>query len=178
MESDVRVCPFCGAQPGRGMFCDSCGRNLAAVDRLPTRAEWETAAPASSAEADGRPLDERCAEATAAFLATMHAAGDPGAVKLSWAGGSVFRRTNRPQTWVLRAVHREGDELLRYEPGLVLTTEGRFHVVESEVRGHGQRDYPRFHDTVDPTPIEMPVEERLVDELAAVLRANHLADRG
>jgi hypothetical protein len=178
MDSDARVCPFCGRQPGSGMFCDACGRNLAAVDRLPTRAEWETAAPASGAEAhaaDRRPLDERCAEATAAFLAAMHAAGDPGAVKPAWAAGGLgFRRPKRPHVWMLRPVHREEGELLRYEPGLVLTTEGRFHAVESEVRGHGQRDFPVFRDTVDPTPIEMPVEERLVDELAAVLRTNDL----
>lgn len=178
MGSDVRVCPFCGERPGAGMFCESCGRNLAGVERLPTRAEWEAGRPADgdgAPGADDRPLEGRCAEATAAFLAAMHAAGDPGAAKLSWSGGSGFRRSRRPQVWVLRPVHREGDELSRYEPGLVVTTEGRFHRLESEVRGWGQRDFPRFHDMVDPDPIPMPVDERLVGELAAVLRANDLA---
>ena len=55
------------------------------------------------------------------------------------------------------------------------TTEGRFHRLDSEVRGWGQRDFPRYHDTVDPDPIDMPVEERLIDELAAVLRENGVA---
>jgi hypothetical protein len=39
----------------------------------------------------------------------------------------------------------------------------------------GQRDFPRFHDTVDPDPIDMPVEERLIGELTAVLRDNGVA---
>jgi hypothetical protein len=67
---DARVCPHCGEPPGEGVFCAACGRNLAAVDRLPTRAEWEIAG-----TQDDRPLADRCAEATAAFLAAMHAAG-------------------------------------------------------------------------------------------------------
>src|SRR3954451_14235540 len=87
MPADTRVCPFCGEPPGEGVFCAACGRNLASVDRLPTRAEWEVAgAP------DDRPLAERCEEATAAFLAAMHAAGDPGTTKTKVAGGSGFRR--------------------------------------------------------------------------------------
>jgi len=42
MEVDARVCPYCGEPPGSGVFCAACGRNLGAVERLPTRAEWET----------------------------------------------------------------------------------------------------------------------------------------
>jgi hypothetical protein len=175
MESEARVCPFCGEQPGAGMFCEACGRNLAAVEQLPTRAEWEGERPDSSARADGRPLAERCTEATAAFLAAMHAADDPGAAKLEWVRGSGFRRPRRPHGWVVRPVHREEDELTRYEPGLVLTTEGRFHRLESEVRGWGQRNFPVFHDMVALDPIDMPIDERLPGELAAVLHANDLA---
>jgi hypothetical protein len=176
MESDVRVCPFCGDPPGLGMFCGACGRNLAAVERLPTRAEWEIERPASAASTDDPgPLDERCAEATAAFLAAMHAAGDPGASKIPMSGGSGFRRARQAHGWVVRPVHREHDDLSRYEPGLVVTTEGRFHRLDSEVRGWGQRDFPRYHETVDPDSIEMPAEERLIEELAAVLRANGVA---
>ena len=173
----MRVCPFCGNPPGVGMFCDACGRNLAAVERLPTRAEWETARPASGAEhPDRRPLAERCAEATAAFLAAMHAAGDPGATKTTMRAPPGFRRARRAHVWMLRPVHREhDDDPLRYEPGLVLTTEGRFHRLDSEVRGWGQRDFPRYYDTVDPDPIDMPVDERLIGELAAVLRDNDVA---
>ena len=74
--ADARVCPHCGEPPGEGVFCAACGRNLASVDRLPTRAEWEVAG-----AQDDRPLAERCEEATAAFLAAMHAAGDPGTTK-------------------------------------------------------------------------------------------------
>ena len=72
MERDERVCPFCGNVPGPGMFCAACGRNLAAVDRLPTRAEWDVEhASQAVAGTDNRPLGERCAEATASFLAAM-----------------------------------------------------------------------------------------------------------
>jgi hypothetical protein len=177
MQSDARVCPFCGDPPGVGMFCAACGRNLAAVERLPTRAEWETARSASAARnADPRQVADRCAEATAAFLVAMHATGDPGATKTPMSGGSGFRRTRQAHGWVLRPVHREHDEdPSRYEPGLVVTTEGRFHRLDSEVRGWGQRDFPRYYDTVDPDPIDMPVEERLIGELAAVLRDNGVA---
>jgi hypothetical protein len=173
----MRVCAFCGDPPGVGMFCAACGRNLAAVERLPTRAEWETALSASAASnADPRPVADRCAEATAAFLAAMHAAGDPGATKTPMSGASGLRRTRQAHGWVLRPVHREHDEdPSRYEPGLVVTTEGRFHRLDSEVRGWGQRDFPRYHDTVDPDPIDMPVQERLIGELTAVLRDNGVA---
>ena len=41
---------------------------------------------------------------------------------------------------------------------------------ESEVRGWGQRDFPRFVDTAAPEPVPMPVEARLLGELDAVLR--------
>jgi hypothetical protein len=179
MPSDVRVCPFCGEPPGVGMFCEACGRNLAAVEQLPTRAEWETAQPASMAgTTDQRPVAERCAEATAAFLAAMHAAGDPGAAKVPMSGATGFRRARRVLGWVVRPVHREEDDedVRRYDPGLVLTTDGRYHRLDSEVRGWGQRNFPTFHDSANPDPIDPPADERLIDELAAVLRANDLAD--
>jgi hypothetical protein len=170
MDSEVRVCPFCGRRPGIGMFCEACGRDLSAVERLPTRAEWESATPTT----DARPLADRCAAATAAFLAAMSAAGNPGAAKAALPGGSGLRRVRRPQAWVLRQVHRQNDDPLhyRYEPGLLLTAEGRFHRLESEVRGWGQARFPRYVDTPHRDPIEMPVEERLIEELAAVLRDN------
>jgi hypothetical protein len=174
MDSDVRVCPHCGERPGAGVFCEACGRNLAAVEQLPTRAEWETARRVDGG-ADARPLEERCAEATSAFLAAMHAAGDPGAGKLPSSGGSGFRRPRRREGWVLRPVRHYDDEPTRYDAGLVLTTEGRFHRLGSEVRGWGQRDFPRYHETIGPEPIEMPVDERLIDELAALLAANDVA---
>jgi len=171
VERTARVCPFCGSPPGAGVFCEACGRNLAQVEQLPTRAEWEgetPAAPPSGALAD------RCAAATAAFLTAMHAAGDPGAAKLEVHGSFALRR--RPHGWVLRPVRRTNEDPheYAYEPGLVLTTKGDFHRMESEVRGWGQVRFPVFADTADPEPIEMPVEERLLDELAAVLRDNEV----
>jgi hypothetical protein len=76
----------------------------------------------------------------------------------------------------LRPVDREDfEQPRRYEPGLVVTVEGRFHRLDSELRGWGQRSFPHYHHTVQPAPIDMPVEERLIGELAAVLRANGVA---
>src|SRR3954452_13765803 len=103
MDSDVRVCPFCGQRPGAGTFCEACGRNLAAVERLPTRAEWDDLQPAGSGgsepgEASG-PLGDRCAAATEAFLVAMHAAGDPGATDVLPRGPGL-RRPRRPRAWV------------------------------------------------------------------------------
>jgi hypothetical protein len=177
MDAEERVCPFCGNPPGVGVFCEACGRNLGAVERLPTRAELEGAAtgrPRESA-ADTRPLPERCADATAAFLAAMHAAGDPGAVQTPMSKQSAFRRAGSAHGWVLRPVDREDFEKpRRYEPGLVLTLEGRFHRLHSELRGYGQRDFPHYHHTVEPDAIDMPVAEQLIGELAAVLRTHGL----
>ena len=166
MSDEERVCPYCGQPPGTGVFCDACGRNLGDVKRLPTRAEWNAGSAAPESLAD------RCAAATAAFLAAMHAAGDPGAEKTTFRGGSGLRR--RPRAWVVRDVSRTNEDPLHYayEPGLLLTTEGRFHRLESEVRGWGQARFPLFVDAPDPAPIEMPVDARFVDDLAAVLRAH------
>ena len=167
-DSQARVCPHCGEPPGDGVFCSACGRNLAAIDRLPTRAEWEIAG-----TQDDRPLADRCAEATATFLAAMHAAGDPGTKKTAMAGRSGFRRRKRVEGWVVRAVERD-DHLppQRYESGLVLTVEGAFHQLDNEVRGYGTRDFPSYEHTVGPEPVEMPIEARLIAELGALLTAN------
>jgi hypothetical protein len=100
MDAEARVCPFCGNPPGVGIFCEACGRNLGAVERLPTRAEREGKGPGSSAAT--RPLAERCAEATAAFLAAMQAAGNPGAERTEMAKRSAFRRAGSALGWVLR----------------------------------------------------------------------------
>jgi hypothetical protein len=158
------------------MFCEACGRNLAAVEQLPTRAEWEGSRPVAqdAGPADTRPASERCSEATAAFLAAMHAGGDPGAEKIPMSGATGFRRQRHAQAWVVRAVAREEDDedYSRYDPGLALTTEGHYHRLDSEVRGWGTRDFPVYRDIVDPDPIETPADERLVGELAEVLRAN------
>jgi len=172
VDSQVRVCPHCGEPPGEGVFCVACGRNLAAVDRLPTRAEWDAAN-----VPDDRPLADRCAEATASFLAAMHAAGDPGTTKTALSGASGFRRPKQVEGWVVRAVERD-DNLppQRYESGLVLTLEGAFHQLDNVVRGYGTRDFPSYAHTIAPEPVEMPIEARLIAELGAVLAANGLSD--
>jgi hypothetical protein len=172
VDRQGRVCPHCGEPPGEGVFCAACGRNLAAIDRLPTRAEWEIAG-----THDDRPLDDRCAEATAAFLTAMHAAGDPGTKKTAMSGRSGFRRPKQVEGWVVRAVDRD-DNLppKRYESGLVLSVDGAFHTLDNQVRGYGTRDFPVYEHSVSPEAIEMPVEPRLIAELGAVLAANGLSD--
>jgi hypothetical protein len=179
MEAEARVCPFCGSPPGVGMFCEACGRNLRAVERLPTRAEWEAGEEQRGSEAEPRPLAERCADATSAFLEAMRAAGNPGAAETPMAKQSAFRRAGSVHGWVLRPVDREDFETpRRYEPGLILTVEGRFHRLQSELRGWGQRDFPHYHHTVEPDPVDMPASERLIGELAGVLREHGLGDTG
>ena len=175
MDSQVRVCPFCGEPPGAGVFCESCGHNLGAVEQLPTRAEWEVE---HVGPADDRSLDERCAEATEQFLAAMHAAGDTGAQRFQVTRTSGWGRTRYVQGWLVRPVYREDDADLRqgqYEPGLVLTVEGDYRRLDSEVRGWGQRDFPQYHHVVSAEPVPMPVDERLVAELSAVLREHGVA---
>jgi hypothetical protein len=177
MDRDVRVCPFCGELPGPGMFCAACGRNLAGVQRLPTRGEWEAERPPVEAGADAAaPLADRCAAATAAFLAAMHAAGDPGRTGTPVAKGPAFGRTAKVEGWVVRPVDRDDDSKpRRYEPGLVLSVDGAFHRLDSELRGWGQRDFPQYHHTVGADPVDMPVQERLIDELSVVLREHGVA---
>jgi hypothetical protein len=165
----MRVCPHCGEPPGGGVFCEACGRNLSGVEQLPTRAEWE----AEHAAADSRTP----AEATGAFLEAMRAAGNPGAEAIEMAGkSSPFRRTPKISGWIVRPVDREdfADEK-RYEPGLVLSVEGEFHVLDSQLRGWGQRDFPHYHHTVQPDPIEPPADGRLAGELDALLVANRVS---
>jgi hypothetical protein len=160
------VCPFCGEPPGGGVFCAACGRNLAAVERLPTAAERAAEAAAS---------EEEAAAAVAAFLAAMGAAGNPGTKEIPSGKPTAFRRAPRVTGWVVRPVDREDFEgPKRYEPGLLLTVEGRFHQLDNELRGWGQRDFPRYEHSVSAEPVEPPLEGRLVAELAAVRAANGL----
>src|SRR4051794_31168107 len=119
MDPSTRVCPFCGEPPGAGVFCSACGRNLAGVDRLPTADEWQCTGTA--------PLVDPAA-ATAAFLEAMHAAGARGATAIPVGKPSALGRTRHVQAWVVRPVDRQDfDGPKRYEPGLVLTVDGRYH---------------------------------------------------
>jgi hypothetical protein len=176
MEAGERVCPFCGEPPGTGVFCAACGRNLAAVERLPTRGEWEARVEGTRPPAGGDgALAERCAAATAAFLAAMRAAGCPGVTKTPRRKQALLRRAGRAEGWVVRPVDRDDDvSPRRYESGLVLTTDGDWYRLDNVVRGYGTRDFPQYEHTVGAEPIAMPVDERLPAELASVLRAQGL----
>ena len=156
------MCPFCGERPGDGMFCAACGRNLANVERLPTAREWS-----------GAPdLAAQLAEATAAFLAALRAAGEPGVEEVQAGKPPAFGRPRRMRGWVVRPVDREDFEKpRRYEPGLFLSADGRFHQLDSELRGWGQRDFPQYHLVASRDPVEPPLEERLLEELAAATAA-------
>jgi hypothetical protein len=174
MSADTRVCPFCGEPPGAGVFCAACGRNLAAVEQLPTRAEWKAGGegpPGAPTAGDGRSAQERSAAATEAFLAAMRAAGSPGLVKLPSGKAKAFGRTPTLEGWIVRPVERDEENLAkgRYVPGLFLTADGAWHRLENEVRGWGQRDFPQFHHTVEAEALAPPAEGRIVNELAAVL---------
>ena len=166
------MCPFCGEPPGDGVFCIACGRNLAAVERLPTRAEWATRESAPVDGAAAPPHDERAAQAVAAFLAAMRAAGCPGTTRtpMPEAKPGLLRRTPQAEGWVVRPVVWDDPEWpRRHEPGLFLTTEGTFHRLDSEVRGWGQRNFPVFHDTAGAEPVPTPADERLIEDLTALL---------
>lgn len=166
MAGDPRVCPFCGEPPGSGVFCAACGRNLAQVEQLPTRAEWERAR-----DADGSSSAPAPAAAVAAFVAAMHAAGDPGATRLPLAEPGFLGRTRHVDGWVVRAAGH-GEE--RREPGLFVTLDGRLRRLESSTRGLGQRADVTYLETVGPEAGEPDDARRLAAELAAVLRAHGL----
>ena len=168
MEPGARVCPFCGEPPGQGVFCASCGRNLASVEQLPTREEWELAsAPV--------PPSEGAAVTLPAFLAAMHAAGDPGATKVIRAEPGFLGRAQHAHGWVVRAIEREPDDpKADYEPGLFVSVEGQLHRLTSKARGVGMRDGHRYVDLVGPELTDPVHDPRLGGELAAVLRANGL----
>jgi hypothetical protein len=165
MDPSARVCPYCGEPPGTGVFCAACGRSLADVSRLPSAAEWAADA-AREPALDG-------AQAVDGFLAAMHAAGDPGAKQFPVGKPNLLGRTRHIRGWVVRPVDREDfSGPKRYVPGLVLTVDGRFHQLDSELRGWGQRDFPTYHHTASTDPVDAPLDARLVEELAA-LRAAH-----
>jgi hypothetical protein len=160
VDPSTRVCPFCGERPGEGVFCAACGRNLASVERLPTAAEW------SAPEQD---LEARVADVRAELLEALRTAGEPGAKAVQEGEPRAFGRVRRVRGWVVRPVDREDfEEPRRYEPGLLLTVDGEFRQLDSELRGWGQRDFPHYHLKASPDPVEPPAERRLLDELAAL----------
>jgi hypothetical protein len=155
----VRVCPFCGRPPGPGVFCERCGRNLSGIERLPTASEL--AAEGSVAE----PTDVQTA--VREFLETMRAAGNPGAVEIQSGKPRAFGRTPHLTGWIVVAVDREDFTApRRYEPGLVLSVDGTFHRLDSELRGYGQRDFPQYQQRVSADPVEPPTSEDVIAALA------------
>jgi hypothetical protein len=102
----------------------------------------------------------------------MHAAGDPGLTKRDVTPRRALGRQQKIEGWVVRPVDRNDDvQPRRYQPGLFLATDGKFHRLDSELRGWGQRDFPTYYETVAADPIPVPIEQRLIDELDAVMRA-------
>jgi hypothetical protein len=111
----------------------------------------------------------------AAFLADMAAAGNPGATAFPTPKPSFFRRAGKVEGWVVRAVDREDFERpRRYVPGLVMSTGGSFHQLDSELRGWGQRDFPYYEHRVSAEPVDPPDEAELRAALAALRAANGL----
>ena len=184
MASIERVCPYCGEPPGPAVFCAACGRNLAAVERLPTRAEWEadaTAAPASAAGPAPAAVPVSPAEATAAFLDAMRAAGNPGTTTLPVPDApkeGLLRRTPEVEGWVVRpVVWDDRDNPKHHQPGLLLTTGGTYHRINSQIRGWGQRNFPVFFDTAAADALDPPDDGRLAADLGAVRREHGAAPR-
>src|ERR687896_66258 len=91
----------------------------------------------------------------------MPTAGEPGAEQVQAGKPPLLGRPRRVRGWVVRPVDREDFEKpRRYEPGLFLSVDGRFHRLDSELRGWGQRDFPSYHLVVSPDPVEPPLDER------------------
>jgi hypothetical protein len=135
------------------VFCERCGRNLSSVERLPTAGERETLS-------------------LQAFLEQMRAAGNPGTGEFECGKPRAFRRTPKLTGWIVVPVDREDfDGPKRYEPGVLLSVDGTFHRLDNELRGWGQRDFPRYEHTASPEPVDEPPSARLLDELEA-LRAS------
>ena len=156
MASTERVCPYCGEPPGPGVFCAACGRNLAAVERLPTRAEWEADATAVLAPAAGpvaargararrrprRPArsSTRCARPATPGRRSCRCPTPPRrascAARRRWRDGSCGRSSGTTAT-------TPGTT----SPGSSSTTGGTYHRIDSQIRGWGQRNFPVFYDT-------------------------------
>lgn len=150
MDPATRVCPYCARPPGPGVFCEACGRNLSGVERLPTAGE---------AVSDGPTVQE--------FLESMRAAGNPGTVEFDCGKPRAFRRAPRVTGWIVVPVDREDfDGPKRYEPGVLLSVDGTFHRLDNELRGWGQRDFPRYEHRVSPEAVEPPQDARLAAALA------------
>ena len=60
----------------------------------------------------------------------------------------------------------------RYEPGVLLSVDGTFHRLDNELRGWGQRDFPRYEHRVSPDPVDPPDGMELGAALARLAQTN------
>jgi hypothetical protein len=154
MDPETRVCPFCARPPGPGVFCEACGRNLAAVERLPTAGELTAPIPADLETAVRDVLDAM-----------------PATVEIQCGKPRAFGRTPRLTGWIVVPVDRQDfEEPRRYGPGLLLSVDGTLHQLDSELRGWGQRDFPQYEHRVSAEPVEVPATVALLEALAQLAR--------
>jgi hypothetical protein len=172
----MRVCPFCGQPPGSGVFCEACGRNLAEVEQLPTREEWEASGGAAATPA---PAAAPAGLSAPDFVAAMRELGNPGAIRVPSGPARAFRKTPTLEGWIIVAVDRDEDDLAggRYASGLFLTVDGTWHRLDNDVRGWGQRDFPQFEHRVEPEPLPAPGDAQVGARLAEVLAARQERER-
>jgi hypothetical protein len=91
----------------------------------------------------------------------------PATVDIQCGKRRAFGRTPRLTGWIVVPVDREDlEEPRHYEPGLMLSVDGTWHRLDSELRGWGQRDFPAYEQQVSADPIEVPVSEGLIAALA------------
>jgi hypothetical protein len=141
------------------VFCERCGRNLSEVERLPTASELT----GTGSTAEGADVQSAVRE----FLEALRAAGNPGTVELDAGKPRTFGRTPHLTGWIVVPVDREDFVApRRYEPGLVLSVDGTFHRLDSELRGYGQRDFPQYQHRVSRDPVEPPAAEVVIAALA------------
>jgi hypothetical protein len=150
------------------VFCERCGRNLSEVERLPTAGELAAAQTFGVSAAESTDVQTAVRD----FLETMDAAGNPGTVEIDCGKPRAFGRTPHLTGWIVLPVDREDFATpRRYEPGLVLSVDGTFHRLESELRGWGQRDFPSYQQRVSPEPVEPPAGADLLAALARLAAA-------
>ena len=55
---------------------------------------------------------------------------------------------------------------------MLLSVDGTFHRLDNELRGWGQRDFPRYEHRVSPDPVEPPPDAELTAGLARLSQTN------
>jgi hypothetical protein len=80
--------------------------------------------------------------------------------------------------WVVRrVVWDDRDNPRNHQPGLLLTPDGTYHRIDSQIRGWGQRNFPVFYDTAAADALDPPDDARLAADLGGVLREHDAAPR-